>query len=193
MEKHSNRGAVPGQHSVVDADAEVLALIAAAQPRVRAYVSRVARDADEVEDLMAETTARAWLARGEVVRSTEPGAAIISHARVACRNWVRSHRHEVPLDSKDFSDLTGVAVTATMSVNQAVLYREWMARVLSRLPAGYRTAVELRCCRSLAYGVIAAALACSEGAARVRVSRGLHRLLAIVANDPPPPPETSDD
>jgi RNA polymerase sigma-70 factor (ECF subfamily) len=47
---------------------------------------------------------------------------------------------------------------------------------MAELPAGERDAVELRVIDGLPYDAVAAGLSTTEGAARVRVARGLGRL-----------------
>ena len=56
-----------------------------------------------------------------------------------------------------------------------------LAGAIERLPAGQRAAFVLRKVEGLAYADIATALACSEEAARARVSEALKKVKAAVA------------
>lgn len=58
--------------------------------------------------------------------------------------------------------------------------RAALPAALDTLPRGQAEAVRMRVVQQLSYREVAAALSCSEGAARVRVSRGLTRLAEIL-------------
>jgi RNA polymerase sigma-70 factor (ECF subfamily) len=55
---------------------------------------------------------------------------------------------------------------------------------LQRLTEAEQSAVTLRVIESLSYEDVAARLACSEAAARVRVHRGLSKLRAVLEETP---------
>ena len=63
------------------------------------------------------------------------------------------------------------------------VWLEGLDEALAELPAGERDAVELRVIDGLPYDAVAAGLATSEGAARVRVARGLGRLRQRLIRD----------
>ena len=63
------------------------------------------------------------------------------------------------------------------------VWLEGLDEALAELPAGERDAVELRVIDGLPYDAVAADLATSEGAARVRVARGLGRLRERLIGD----------
>jgi RNA polymerase sigma-70 factor (ECF subfamily) len=58
--------------------------------------------------------------------------------------------------------------------------RAELAAALSDLPLGQLDAVRLRVVEQLPYAQVALRLGCSEGAARVRVTRGLARLAEVM-------------
>ena len=58
--------------------------------------------------------------------------------------------------------------------------RPALGAALERLPPGQREAVELRIVHALSYGEVAGSLGCSEGAARIRVTRGLNSLFRLL-------------
>lgn len=164
-----------------------LALVCASESRVRAYLNRVVHSEDEVRELMAETTANAWIARNEMLEASDPGLALLAQARLACRKWMAAHRREIPLTDSMTMCLTADTPSGSGdSAQELDVQFDWLRRVMDQLPAPYRLAVEFRFCLRARYSTIAAVLGCSEGAARVRVSRGWHRLLAIVANETAP-------
>jgi RNA polymerase sigma-70 factor (ECF subfamily) len=58
--------------------------------------------------------------------------------------------------------------------------RPALGAALEQLPRGQREAVELRIVHALSYGEVAGSLGCSEGAARIRVTRGLNSLFRLL-------------
>jgi RNA polymerase sigma factor (sigma-70 family) len=60
--------------------------------------------------------------------------------------------------------------------DRAERMRPSLVAALATLPAGQRRALELRVIQELPYDEVASSLACSEGAARIRVSRALGSL-----------------
>jgi RNA polymerase sigma-70 factor (ECF subfamily) len=58
--------------------------------------------------------------------------------------------------------------------------RRELVLALAQLPEGQRKAVRLRVVDELPYAQVAQRLGCSEGAARVRVTRGLAQLAEVL-------------
>jgi RNA polymerase sigma factor (sigma-70 family) len=75
-------------------------------------------------------------------------------------------------------ELTSFADTDDETVDRldAAARRGDLAQAIATLPADQRAALELRVLDEASYPAIAAQLGCSEGAARIRVHRGLTRL-----------------
>ena len=63
------------------------------------------------------------------------------------------------------------------------VWLDGLDEAMAELPPGERSAVELRVVDGLPYDAVAAGLATSEGAARVRVARGLGRLRQRLIGD----------
>ncbi len=145
--------------------------------RIYAFVLRRTGDPDAAHDLTAEIFAQAWLSRRRF-RDRSAGLAgpwLYGIARNLIAQSVRSRRIEraacTKLGIRDRLDQPdGVAGEPNAG---------WLVGLddaLAELPEGERRAVELRVLDGLSYDEIAAGLATSPGAARVRVARGLGRL-----------------
>jgi RNA polymerase sigma-70 factor (ECF subfamily) len=102
------------------------------------------------------------------------------------RQWLRRGRvdrrarNRLRLDPIRFDDPGFERVEALRDIRDLV---EPLANALASLPLNVRCAVELRVLHQLEYATVALELGCSEGAARVRVSRGLRQLLEVVMTD----------
>ena len=89
----------------------------------------------------------------------------------------RRSRDRLRLDPIRFDERGYERVEALRDIGRLV---EPLATALAALPEGVRRAIELRVLDQLEYSVVAERLACTEGAARVRVSRGLKQLFEAV-------------
>jgi len=135
--------------------------------------------ADVAADLTAETFAKALgsLSRFDPDRG-EGGAWLFGIGRNEFRHWTRKHRVanrgrqrlgimlDLPVDEFD-------AVETRVDLERSI---GPITDAVDRLPDGLRRAVVLRVMEGLPYDEVAAQLDCTEGAARVRVSRALARL-----------------
>jgi RNA polymerase sigma-70 factor (ECF subfamily) len=147
---------------------------------VLAHLYRQTLSADVAADLMAETFARALLKvrRFDPVRGTGR-MWLFGIARHQYQAWVRSGMVEqrarqklrlrpIPPDDESLSRIEALA--------DAEALRTHLVHALDVLSPIDRRAVELRVVRECSFEVVAAELGCSEGAARVRVSRALAAL-----------------
>jgi RNA polymerase sigma-70 factor, ECF subfamily len=163
-------------------------LVASTRRRVEAYVRRVTRDRDDAADLIAETYARAWVAREQLFEKPNQPEAVIAIARTVGRRWVAAHRHLVAANG----DIAAREVRSPGIDEEAtprelsVVRREWMGRVLARLSEDQRIAVRLHVLFGFEYELVARVLDLNEAAVRARVHRGLVRLRQVVAGDPFP-------
>ena len=144
--------------------------------RIHGYHLRRTRDPDAAHDLTAETFARAWWLRRRF-RDDADGSAV---------PWLYGIARNVLLESVRRGELERAACLrlriferldrepATVTPEETWL--EGLDEALASLPAGQREAIELRIVRDLDYEGVAAELATSPRAARVRVSRGLASL-----------------
>lgn len=147
---------------------------------VLAYFYRRVLDAEVAADLLAETFAVAFERRGRFKDRGAPGAAwIYGIAAKELSHWYRRQAVELravkrlgmtvpPLDDESIARIETLVDSSAQ--------RAAVAAALTTLPDGERTAVELRIVDELGYAEIATCLSCTEGAARVRVHRGLARL-----------------
>jgi len=148
--------------------------------RLLGFFYRRTFDAEAAADLVAETFAVAYLKRRRFVDMGAPdGAWLFGIARRELGRYRRRRRVEMralaklgaarpPLDDESVARIDElVDITA---------YRSELDAALGRLTAKQRAAVRLRVVEDRTYPEVAEMLGCSEGAARVRVHRGLGRL-----------------
>lgn len=145
-----------------------------------AYFYRRVLDAEVAADLLAETFAVAFEKRGRFRDTGAPGAGwLYGIAARELSHWYRRQAVELravrrlgiaipPLDDESLARIEALADSRER--------RAAVADALTHLPDGERSAVQLRVVEELDYAQIAARLSCTEGAARIRVHRGLARL-----------------
>lgn len=145
-----------------------------------AYFYRRVLDAEVAADLLAETFAVAFERRGRFRDTGRPGAAwVYGIAARELSHWYRRRSVElravrrlgIAVPTLDDESIARIETLADSRAQRAAV-----ATALTRLPAGERSAVELRVVEELGYADIATRLRCTEGAARIRVHRGLARL-----------------
>jgi RNA polymerase sigma-70 factor (ECF subfamily) len=141
-------------------------------------------DVDVAADLTAETFAAALegLERFDVTRGTAAGWLFgiadkqlrqwLRRGRVARRSRDRLRLDPIPVDEGGYE-----RVEALRDIKRLV---EPLAAALAALPDPVRRAIELRVLDQLEYVAVAQQLGCTQGAARVRVSRGLKQLFEAV-------------
>ncbi len=160
-----------------DAFAEVYRRHASA---VLAYHARRTGCPETAADLTAETFAQAFASRHRFADTGAPARAwLFTIARRQLGRFVRrekvsmKYRRRLQLEPVDLSttDLERIEELADLAGLRADV-----ADALDRLPESQAAAVRLRIGADLPYREVAERLGCSEGAARVRVSRGLVRL-----------------
>jgi RNA polymerase sigma factor (sigma-70 family) len=132
-------------------------------------------------DLTAETFAAAFVSRRRF-RDTSDGSAlpwlvgIARHelGRVLRRKRVDERaRRRIGLERIELDDASYERIEQLGALEPV---REELRAALDALPVKLAQAVSLRVALELPYAEVAARLGCSEGAARVRVARGLSRL-----------------
>ncbi len=144
------------------------------------YFQQRTLDPEAAADLTAETFAVAYLRRHRFRDIGRPAGAWLYG--IASRELGRYRRRRGV--ERRALDRLGVEMPALDAVSyerieQLVDLEPLRAAVpgaLERLSSGQREAVRLRVMEELPYAEVAARLGCSEGAARVRVSRGLAKL-----------------
>jgi RNA polymerase sigma-70 factor (ECF subfamily) len=148
--------------------------------RLLAYFYRRVLDAEVAADLLAETFAVVYERRRRFRDVGKPGGAwLYGIAAKELSHWFR--RQEVERRAMrrlglERPELDDASIAAIEALADADAHRAALAAALERITGDEREAVQLRVVGELGYAEIAARLQCSEGAARVRVHRGLARL-----------------
>ena len=142
-----------------------------------AYVWRMLHDAADAEDCLQEVFLRAFRSYARVRAETNYRAWLYKIATNTARSqWKRKRRGEAytaDLDPERQAD----EMSAADRVEQKALLAE-VARAVEELPAQQRAALILRKYQELSYADIAAALECTEAAARANVYQAVKRLQA---------------
>jgi RNA polymerase sigma-70 factor (ECF subfamily) len=144
--------------------------------RVYGYHLRRTSDLHAAHDLTAETFAQAWLARRSF-RDRANGSAgpwLFGIARNLLAQSVR--RRRIELNACERIGLLERLDEPRTAVEPDGIWLDGLDEAMAELPASERAALELRVIDGLPYDAVAAGLATTEGAARVRVARGLGRL-----------------
>ncbi len=142
-----------------------------------AYVWRMLREPHDAEDCLQETFLRAFRSYGRVRAGTNYRAWLYKIATNTARSqWkrrARSDAHTTVLDPNRQSDEMPVADR----VERKALLAE-VARAVETLPDQQRAALIMRKYQELSYAEIAAALECTEAAARANVYQAVKKLQA---------------
>lgn len=154
-----------------------------------AYFARRVYEAEVAFDLMAETLAQAYAARGRFRGSTDRAAAawLYTIARRQFAGYLRKGRAErrtlarlgVEPPRLDEEQRARIEELADLEVLRGAIRVE-----LGRLSGAQRAALELKVVEDLSYPEVASRLGISEEAARARVSRGLRALAAALDRNP---------
>jgi RNA polymerase sigma-70 factor (ECF subfamily) len=146
---------------------------------VLALCWRRTADAQVAADLCAETFAAALLSVGRFRPDAgAPRAWLFGIAGHQVSRWRRRQRvddrarRRLGLERIELDDASTAGIEALSDV---VEYREAVRAAMATLSPALREAVSLRVADDLPYAEVARRLGCSEGAARVRVTRGLAR------------------
>src|SRR5689334_5020257 len=151
--------------------------------RVYGYHLRRTNEPEAAHDLTAETFAQAWLGRRRF-RDRAGGSAgpwLFGIARNVLAQSVRRRRNALKACERIGMPERLGEPRATVEPDDVWL--EGLDEAMAELPPSERGAVELRVIDGLPYDAVAAGLATSEGAARVRVARGLGRLRQRLIGD----------
>jgi RNA polymerase sigma-70 factor (ECF subfamily) len=152
------------------------------------WFTRRTADVEVAADLCAETFAETLtsLPRYRVLPGSTPAAWLYGIASHQLGRWHRRNRIEDRARRRMGIDVDPIAADELDLVElRADLERLLgpLERALERLSDAVREAVELRVVHELPYATVAARLGCAEGAARVRVSRGLAQLLGDLGGE----------
>lgn len=152
--------------------------------RLLAFFARRTWDAQEAADLTAETFTAAFASRRRYRDTGAPAytwlLAIGRHqlARAVRRRRVDDRaRRRLGIDRVELDD---TSLTRIEELADLQAMRPTLTAALERLPSETARAVALRVTDELPYAQVAQRLGCTEGAARVRVTRGLDRLADLL-------------
>jgi RNA polymerase sigma factor (sigma-70 family) len=152
--------------------------------RLLAYFARRTWDPQEAADLTAETFAAAFAGRRGYRDTGAPASAwLLGIARHQLAHALRRRRVDDRARRRlgmERVELDDASLTRIEELADLHVMRPAVSQALSRLPPGTARAVALRITEELPYAEVARRLGCTEGAARVRVTRGLHRLADLM-------------
>jgi RNA polymerase sigma-70 factor (ECF subfamily) len=150
-----------------------------------AFFARRTFDAEVAADLTAETFAQAFASRARF-RALQPGGAEAWLYTIARRQLSRFlRRHRVETRARERLEIPSRQLTSEDHdrIEQLIDFEavgRAISGALAQLSRGQRDAVVLRVIEGKSYADVASTTGCSEIAARAQVSRGLHRLRALL-------------
>ncbi len=177
---------------VADLDSGFAELVRAHERVVYSVALRLSSRPADAEDLAAEAFLRAYRAlRGydaERIASLRLRPWLLTILRNAARNAARdaARRPAPPPGFEPAEQLTrgpSVEHSVEEQVEQDDLGRR-LGAVLAQLPEAQRVAVVLRHVVGLPTSEVAEVLGCPDGTAKSHISRGLHRLRALLTEQP---------
>ena len=142
-----------------------------------AYVWRMLRETHDAEDCLQETFLRAFRSYGRVRAGTNYRAWLYKIATNTARSqWKRRARSAAQITELDPDRQADEMSVADRIERKALLAA--VARAVEGLPDQQRAALIMRKYQELSYAEIAAALECSEAAARANVYQAVKKLQA---------------
>jgi RNA polymerase sigma-70 factor (ECF subfamily) len=157
-------------------DADFRRELEATIPRLRGYGRSIARDADFADDLLQETLAKAWAARGHFEAGTNMRAWTFTIYRNLFYSQMRRARFSAP-----WNDLAAERILVSDPAQHDVIDLADLYRALDYIPASQRDAMLLIGAGGLAYEEAAVILDCAVGTIKSRVSRGRAALAEVIA------------
>lgn len=147
---------------------------------ILAYCMRRVGCAETAADITAEVFAAAYVQRSKFRNVGKPAVAwLYGIARRQIGTFARKERvsakylHRLGMTTPMVTPSEVDRIDALVDLEPL---RSVLAESVAALPAGQADALHLRVVQELPYAEVAVALGCSEGAARVRVARGLSSL-----------------
>jgi RNA polymerase sigma-70 factor, ECF subfamily len=158
-------------------------LIEAHHGEIYAYIVRMTRDLGEAEDLCQETFLRAYRAFDRLNGEANYRAWLY---RIATNTTLNHFRRQKSGRRAVESLINGAPVASIDDNVERLGHRELLERVrnaIDALPDKQRLALYQRKLAGLSYAEIAAALDCSEDAARANVYQAIRKLRVTFADD----------
>lgn len=148
-------------------DEEFRRELVSALPHLRAFARGLTGRIEQADDLVQETAAKAWAARGSFHAGTNLRAWTFTIMRNQFLNQLRKSRRETQLD-----DETAQASLVTGAAQEGVVQLGEMQRALSQLPQERREAVLLVGASGFSYEEAAEICGVPIGTMKSRVARG---------------------
>jgi RNA polymerase sigma factor (sigma-70 family) len=152
---------------------------------ILAFLYRRTASADMAADIAAETFAKAFLSRGRYREDSSASARswLIAIAQHTLANALRSNRagdrarRRLGMERLSVDDLS---LERIEELADFAPLRDAIKDAVASLSPQLANALVLRVGQELPYSEVASQLGCSEGAARVRVARGLKRVADLI-------------
>jgi RNA polymerase sigma-70 factor (ECF subfamily) len=158
------------------------ALVSAHSTGLYAYLWRLLREPADAEDALQETFLRAYRAYGRLDGHSNPAAWLYriatNTARTHLRQRGRALARTADLDPERAAGGPGPAEQAARRQTLAAV-----AAAVDRLPYQQRAALLLRKYQGLSYAEVAAALGCTEAAARANVYQAVKKLRTTLKDE----------
>ena len=145
-----------------------------ALPALRGYARTFERDAARADDLVQETSLRAWSSRDRF----EPGSNMKAWLFTILRNTARSQHRRASREVEDVDGGYADQLTIEGGQESHLEYLE-LENALQRLPEDQREAVVLICASGVSYEEAAQITGATQGALKTRVSRARARLVEL--------------
>ncbi len=164
------------------------AAIRESEARIRAYITRMVGNADEADDLLQETFARAHAGKEAFRGEAKIATWLYSVATNVCLDYLKSagRRRLVATPPEALAEIArGVATEEGPRFSAALLLDragmgECVRRLIAELPEGQRMALLLHDLEEMTGQEVAAALGCTLAALKVRLHRARQRLRALL-------------
>ena len=158
------------------------ALVVRYAHRFDAWLARSPYGVDERNEIAWDAWQLAVERERQLVGSSDHWALLSICLREACRDRLRSLRHERAASERDLSEHCSLeSLDSVVEVSHDELCDEVLI-ALGSLSQQQRDAVDYRYRWGWPYEIVAAALNCKEATARVQAKRGLDRLRALFSN-----------
>jgi RNA polymerase sigma-70 factor (ECF subfamily) len=156
-------------------------LVEAHSAEVFAYLWRLTRSEADAQDCLQEAFVRAYRAFGRLAAGSNHRAWLYKIAtNVALTHLKRSQQTAARSAALD-PELAGDSPLPGERLDEAQLL-EAVAAAVEMLPAQQRAALILRKYQEMPYDAVAAALGCSEAAARANVYQAIKKLRKLLVN-----------
>jgi len=152
-------------------------LIEPIETRMMRSIWRIVRNPEAAEDTLQEALTIIWRRLDRIRSHPNPNAFILKICINAAYDSLRKRKHNRQHEKPEV--LRQLSTRSETTVPEALEQKETEAEIIkaiSRLPRKQAVAILMRIVQDQPYDVIAQAMGCSKGTARIHVSRGRTRL-----------------